>query len=85
MNELIDVLRKCADPYASCTDCKYSKNDMCDDLLRDAADAIERLVADREKMRDQLILNICSHCDSHIKYCGECPIIKDINEVFNEQ
>ena len=43
------------------------------------------LVADRNKLKDKLILNICSHCDSRFDYCGECPIIKDINEAFDEQ
>ena len=89
MYNVIESLRYCGnyeDREGCAEECPYFYDRDCPKrIMADAADAIERLVAEREKMRDQLILNICSHCDSHIKYCGECPIIKDINEVFNEQ
>ena len=55
MNELIDALRNCADPNKYCTDCKYDINSSsCVCLLRDAADAIERLQADLAKKDSQL-------------------------------
>lgn len=51
-NELIDALRNCADPKHYCTDCKYDKNGSnCVYLLRDAADAIERLQAENDELR----------------------------------
>ena len=75
MNELIDALRKILMYQDS------EKRNIC----HDAADALERLVSDRNQLKDKLILNICSHCDSRFDYCGECPIIKDINEAFDEQ
>ena len=92
-NELIDALQ-CTRHFALYQDC-YEKNCYANSgkglycnipkLMADAADAIERLTADRNKLKDKLILNICSHCDSRFDYCGECPIIKDINEAFDEQ
>ena len=48
-----------------------------------AVAAVENIEAVNETLRDKLILNICSHCDSHIAGCDGCPIIADINEVFN--
>lgn len=86
--ELIAALRNCSDGV--CSLCPYDDHKLstkgCEaKLMHDAADAIERLVADRNNLKDKLILNICSHCDSRFDYCGECPIIKDINEAFDEQ
>ena len=90
MNELIDALRNCGNSI-DCKGCPYlvsfADGEHCcrGKIANDAADAIERLTADRNKLKDKLILNICSHCDSRFDYCGECPIIKDINEAFDEQ
>lgn len=87
-DELVKALRNCGKASENrCGDCAYyDREPWCEAVLaNDAADAIERLVADRNKLKDKLILNICSHCDSRFDYCGECPIIKDINEVFDEQ
>lgn len=87
-DELVKALRNCAciRTDGSCANCGYRKSTECKWMMvRDAADALERLVADRNKLKDKLILNICSHCDSRFDYCGECPIIKDINEAFDEQ
>ena len=83
MNELIDKLRGCG----QCNDdsCKYLDEDdwYCDKdaMMRDAADAIERLTAevDRkdkalqawvktwESRKENAIRHICDHCDTPIE------------------
>lgn len=48
-NELIDALRNCIGMYpdGSCDKCPYDKHPRCSiDMMRDAADAIERLQAE---------------------------------------
>lgn len=84
--ELIDALRYCADEDKICTEqtnCGYyGKGFFCQDvLLRDAADAIEKLLAeiDRkdkalqawvktwEQRKDNAIRHICDHCDTPIE------------------
>lgn len=70
-------------------------------VMLDAADAIERLVAevDRkdkalqawaktwEQTKGKLIDRICENCetppDVRLRVCGECPIVKPIREVFD--
>ena len=86
MDELVKALRLCGhetEIIGYCGDqCPYANDGDCmNTVLRDAANAIEKLTG----IKDKLILNICSHCDSHLAGCEDCPIIKDINEVFNEQ
>ena len=53
-------------------------------VLSDTADAIEKLVAERKQLRDDLIRRICQHCDSRMELCEECPIIQEVNGVFKE-
>lgn len=46
MDELVDALRNCAD-YSDCGICKLNGKSNCADIMmRDAADAIERLTAE---------------------------------------
>ena len=97
--ELITALRICAD-YSDCGICKLNGKFNCADIMmRDAADAIERLTAevDRkdkalqawvklwEQTKDKLIRRICSHCDSVLVGCEGCPMIGEIKAVFDEQ
>ena len=50
-NELIDALRNCADS-ASCDKCPYEMRPRCTiDMMRDSADAIERLMAEVEELK----------------------------------
>ena len=80
MNELIDALRNCAD-YSDCGICKLNGKFNCADMMmRDAADAIERLMdeVDRkdkalqawvktwEQRKENAIRHICEHCDTPI-------------------
>ena len=81
MNELIDALRNCAD-YSDCGICKLNGKFNCADMMmRDAADAIERLMdeVDRkdkalqawvktwESRKENAIRHICDHCDTPIE------------------
>lgn len=105
-NELIDALRGCADTeniIDSCDieQCKFHCEvpNCIDKMMRDAADAIERLTAevDRkdkalqawEQTKGKLIQRICENCetppDVRLRVCGECPIVQPIREVFDEQ
>lgn len=68
-------------------------------MLRDAADAIELLMAevDRkdkalqawvktwEQTKGKLIMNICQHCDSVLVGCEGCPVIGEVKAVFDER
>ena len=81
MDELVDALRNCAD-YSDCGICKLNGKSNCADIMmRDAADAIERLTAeiDRkdkalqawaktwESRKENAIRHICDHCDTPIE------------------
>ena len=54
MNELIDALRICSNG-ACCEDCPYKPKGVSstceDEMMRDAADAIERLQAENDELR----------------------------------
>ena len=66
-NELIDALRICSNDAEDCEDCSYNQigvSLLCyDKLMRDAADAIERLTADAVPVVhgewDKAIQNAC--------------------------
>ena len=79
--ELIKALRNCAD-YSDCGICKLNGKFNCADMMmRDAADAIERLMdeVDRkdkalqawvktwESRKENAIRHICDHCDTPIE------------------
>ena len=91
MDELIKALRNCevhgngGDCRKECLyvdhDCGVCKHDV---MLHDAADAIERLTAEREQMKDKLIQRICQHCDSRMELCEGCPIIAEVKGVFDD-
>ena len=78
MNELIDALRNCAD-YSDCGICKLNGKFNCADMMmRDAADAIERLMDEIDRKdkalqawvntwdnaKGKLIDRICENCDT---------------------
>ena len=86
-NELIDALRERAEAYEEHNAMFGFRGGKCyaEHLLNDAADAIERLTAEREQIRDKLIRRICSHCDSVLVGCEGCPIIGEVKAVFDEQ
>ena len=55
-NELIDALRNCIGMYpdGSCDKCPYDKHPRCSiDMMRDVADAIERLTAEVERLKGE--------------------------------
>lgn len=54
MNELIDALRNCADELGSiCYGCAYHDIVHCEKhLMRDAADAIEELIKERDRYKE---------------------------------
>ena len=90
MDELIKALRECE----FCTVCDSAVDGECpfggkDALRVAAADAIERLMAERKHMRDDLIERICENCETpaetRLRLCENCPIINPIREAFNVQ
>ena len=90
-NELIDALRYCADygGYKGCSKCPINANGMVcgthEDAIAKAADAIERLMDERNQIKDKLIRRICQHCDSVLVGCEGCPVIGEVRAVFDEQ
>ena len=87
MDELIDALRNCAciKNEDHCKICGYRHSTECGRRIADdAADAIERLTAEREQMKDKLIQRICQHCDSRMELCEGCPIIAEVKGVFDD-
>ena len=95
MNGLIKALRGCADTEniidgCDIESCHYNGDvpNCIDKMMRDAADAIEKLTAERTQMKNALIERICANCDTppetRLRVCGECPIIQPIRDIFSE-
>jgi len=52
LNDLVEILRNCASNPAPCNECPMHDDDACtDDLLCQAADAVEELLQEIEKYR----------------------------------
>ena len=65
-NELIETLRNCAD-YSDCGICKLNGKSNCADIMmRDAADAIERLTAEIDR-KDKAIQGLLTQIESKDK------------------